>query len=956
MAGKKQILVFQDKLGITAGYESIWNSLLIGARIDGHNFKRFSSYNSPIGKLHLLIKKKNRKTPGFNPDIVGKVRQWFETHCDGNKPDAVLVMDPALFGLFESEWDSATTDKMRGGVYYYKTSAGNKFPVVITTPISAVHRRMDPKEIAILNQGVYSEAEFYELQAQRKALSDAEEDDSESEDDEETSEGSEEESKEPEEEKDDEEFHEEFFMPPYKIPYGRFVLRTDLGKLKRAAEGNLRRPPRFEYHLVNDVVDAEEAVETLSRCILIAADTETSPLNRNKPIAHVTCVGYAGLKTNGAIVCFVFPIFLGKSAHADLHPCAESFISAIRRINQLPIRFTFQNGPYDSAYFLRDGLPIENWAYDSMTMFWAIWPELPKRLDFITSVLSDSYQYWKEGIRSKDINEYWLYNAKDCYTTLYNTLLLAELLNKSQKARRNFFEAHARVAVGFAMSMRGVKSDETALEIHAEALDKKKIEAEKRLKFLVADDEFNNNSAPQKKFLLYTLMGMPFRNAKGKAVKTLDKASTGSNVLRMAQHESPIARIVIKAMQAVSEPSKQISNVIKIKRREVADGKKRTFTAYDGVGTTTTRYSSRKSAFYDGANLQNIRKGYRDFMMADEDSFLLDIDFSAADDVYVTYESGDPKKIDLFVSGRDAHAENATLFFDNWTYDQVVAGKKAKDDRVVHPITGIRQITKKLSHGCNYLMAALTLLVTSGRDAIVAAAKELGHDNAGTWSQAELVKFCAILESKYRHHYVRFRREGGWYDDVRRELIDSGGVLTAFNYFQRFLGDPHSDDVLRAAAATFGQANTAGRINDTVMELELGFIRKEFRDGPNPAFGEEPLITGRRDFGTSLRLQTHDSLTFNVSLKHPHWVEGCQRIAKVMARPTVIRNKLTGSLESFAVRREAEVGIRWGNSMIEWDMNIESLEKTLIKAQEKENAIRKAQQDFLSNKDRLIIA
>jgi hypothetical protein len=237
-------------------------------------------------------------------------------------------------------------------------------------------------------------------------------------------------------------------------------------------------------------------------------------------------------------------------------------------------------------------------------------------------------------------------------------------------------------------------------------------------------------------------------------------------------------------------------------------------------------------------------------------------------------------------------------------------------------------------------MAALTLLLTAGRDAIVAAAKELGHEDAGRWNQERLGKFCESLEGKYRRHYTRFARSGGWYDDIRRELKRDGGVTTAFGYFQRFIGNPNDDDVLRAAAATLGQANTAGRINDAIMELELGYIRRSFRDAPNPHFGRDALRTTRESHGISLRLQTHDSFTFNVNYKHPRFIEGCQRIVDVMRRPTVIRNKVTGEHETFDVRIEGELGIRWGKGLVDWDCRTDSLESAIIKAQEKDAAYR----------------
>lgn len=930
------ILLFQDKLGITDGYTPAWNELVRGAGLDGILIRRLSVYNSEVAKHHqLLVKIGNRKAPGFNPDALPAVRQWFETHLNHFAPKVTIIMDPAMFGLFESDQKVATTDHLRGGVYPYTTAAGVKTVIVVMTPVSAINRRMDPKEIAALNQGAYSKTEWQELQDFRTHES---EDIDEDGDAVPAGEAGDEESP-SESPADSDEIAEEFFYTPYKIPYGRFVLRTDLNRVYRiyhnAAQGWLK----FNYVLCDDPIASENAVKTLKTALIISEDVETNPLVRKKkgikyiPFAHLTCIGFTGLLPDGTAWTFVFPLTNGKSAHSGLHPMAEFNMQCIKEINEIhTAQYTFQNGGYDCSYLCREGVPCCNWVWDSMTMFWSIWPELPKRLDFISSILSDTYQYWKHTAKSDDIQTYWRYNGLDCHQTLCNTLELMKILSTNQRARKNFVEAHARVTTTWAMSMRGMKADEERLAAHNKTLDEMRVAAEKRLKYLIGDDDFNVNSPKQKSALIYGLMGVKYRNAKGKFVKQIQDASTGAAVLRLAQDEHPLFRRVITAMLAVAEPSKQISNVVGITRREIRANESRFFTHYDGVGTTTSRLSSRGSPFYDGTNAQNLRGEYRDWLTADEGDILLDVDYSAADDVFVSFESGDPKKIELFHSGRDVHATNSALFFDNWTYDQVVAGKKAKDPRVIHPIRGVRQISKKVGHGCNYLMAGLTLLLTAGREAIVAAAKELGFRDAGTWSQGKLADFCGILESKYRNHYTRFRRSGGWYDDIREELVRDHGVTTAYGYYQRFLGNPRDDDVLRAAAATLGQANTAGRINDTLMELDAGFIRPHFRDAENPHRYHTPLITTRESHGVSLRLQSHDSLTFNISLKHPNWQDGCMRVMEVMSRPCVIKNKTTDRIETFVVRTEAELGIRWGKGMTTWDGTREMLEQTVIQA------------------------
>jgi hypothetical protein len=91
----------------------------------------------------------------------------------------------------------------------------------------------------------------------------------------------------------------------------------------------------------------------------------------------------------------------------------------------------------------------------------------------------------------------------------------------------------------------------------------------------------------------------------------------------------------------------------------------------------------------------------------------------------MAYESQDPDKIAVVESGRDSHAVNGELFF-GMPYDDIVAGKKANDPRIVHPIYGIRQLAKRIVHGTNFQMAGMTLYVTMGREAVVETARLLG--------------------------------------------------------------------------------------------------------------------------------------------------------------------------------------------------------------------------------------
>lgn len=657
----------------------------------------------------------------------------------------------------------------------------------------------------------------------------------------------------------------------------------------------------------------DEAKDFLSQAVLIANDIETVPFNKKKPgPICITVNAYTGILKDGTIGSFGIPFMNGKNPALGAVHHIESAYMTSRFLNALPTRKTYQNGVYDCSWFLYYNLPVTNYAYDTMSMWWSLYPDLPRRLDFISSVLLDDYQYWKGDRKEDDFEVYINYAMSDTETTLRNTIKLIELLGKNPKAMVNFFCAHLRCLSGLSMSAKGIAVDEKVMDEIAAKLDVEAAKALESVRYLIADPDFNPNSTAQKTELLYGLMRAPLRNAKGRSVKRVEDASTGAIPLRSMRADHPIFRRVADSLLTSLAPAKQISNVVKLARFPAGSTGSRFLSSYDGVGTTTTRLASRAHALGFGGNGQNIRKKFRRFGRADEGCFYLEIDLSAADDVFVAFESRDPKKIALVRSGKDGHAVNATIFFPNWDYDGIVKGKKADDPRVVHPVTGVRQITKKVVHGTHYLMAEQTLYNSAGREAIVAAAIEAGHLDAGRWPLQKLVAFCGVLSHRFRDHYERFQLEGphndSWYNDLRKEVVTTGGFYTPFRYFQGFTSDPYDDSTLRAVAATAGQAGTAGRINAIMDEVNHGIIYPRFRDGPNPHADAKPLMVSESLNGTSIRQQTHDSLGANINPRHKNWLQGFQNLLDSFSRPVVVHG------EEFVVGMEWEASIYWAGS------------------------------------------
>lgn len=875
-----RILYLTDKFGVTQGYEPAFTKMVQRAGIPRQRIIVANIY-ALIDKP--LIKYKNENTPRFNPERKDQILAAVHQRINAIKPVLIVCSDPVSLGIF-TNWDLrlSTLDKCRGGVYEY-----NGIPVVVTLPVTAIHRNID-----------------------ERLLKDS----------------------------DDEEVRYE----PYRIAQGAWILARDWEKISRHYHGKQRRLPPFQYSVCRTLDDCFAARKWLSESIAIAVDIETGCFP-----AQITCVGYTGLNKTGTVRTFVIP-FYDEYAEGGVFWNSEEdhaiAYSIMRDINESPALKILQNGNYDASYFIRDRAGLTNFLIDTMLMWYSMFMELPKSLDFISSILLDSYQYWKDDIKGAEqkdeiqgnMERYWRYNGLDTYYTLFNAMYMMQLLGKNPTMQFNYRDVFMRAISGLRMSMRGVKADFQKLTEHRHKLIEEYETAVSRFRYLIADSEFNVNSPAQKVSLLYDVLGARERNAKGRFVDP-SKPRTGTNspssgaiAMKSIKSEHPLFDYVISALEASMEPDKQMGLIT---GREQDDGKitggikfftDRFRTCYSAAGTTSTRFSSKGSNFWDGTNAQNIRGSMRDFLVADPGCILMDVDYSQSDDVFIGYESNDPEKIKVIESGVDGHAVHGELFFKT-SYDSIVQGKRAGDPAIVHPIYGIRQLSKRIVHGTNFQMAAITLFMTMGKEAVVAAMTLIGHKDAGSWSQDQLINGCQQLMNAYRRKYPRLTPKE-WYKEIADQLRTKGTLTNAFGITRRFMGDPNDNGTQREATGFVGQSDTAGNMNRAMYEIDHGYIPTHFRDGPNPHAGETPRRMDLDSHGFRFLLQTHDSFTVQLQPDHRRFEEAVTNLLHVMERPVVING------HTVVVRTEAEFGLRWGKKMHAWNPAKDSLTDVVTKA------------------------
>lgn len=184
------VLIFEDKLGITDNYQYLWNKLLSEARLDPTQCRKAKAYIAPeFQNKKLLLRRGNRIEPTYNPDLHAELVQWMSKMIWHFEPKLLLIQDIGLLGTLGIDQEIASIDNVRGGVYTF-----NNLPALVTFPIHAVNTNQKPKDIKLLNNNHTSKAEFFE---------------------------------------DDETEDDEVFVEPYTIPYGRWVLAADLRKARR---------------------------------------------------------------------------------------------------------------------------------------------------------------------------------------------------------------------------------------------------------------------------------------------------------------------------------------------------------------------------------------------------------------------------------------------------------------------------------------------------------------------------------------------------------------------------------------------------------------------------------------------------------------------------------------------------------------------------------------------------
>lgn len=552
--------------------------------------------------------------------------------------------------------------------------------------------------------------------------------------------------------------------------------------LRRAAEhAKSRDLPHPDYRFVIRPTYSEAMFHLNMLWELVSAVECPISVDIETRAGHIACVGLAWNKTEA----FCIPFMCTERAEGYWTAEEESLIvwGLYRILTHANCRVIGQNFLYDAQYFYRHFHFIPRLARDTMIAQHVCFSNMPKGLDFLSSMYCEHHQYWKDDGKDWDAktgeDQLWEYNCKDAVITY----------EVDEVEQKNIDTMGLRPVHDFQQSLfgpvlrtmnRGIRCDHVLRAKFAMQLMEEMATRETWLQSVLGHP-INFRSPKQMQELFYDSLGQkPIFNRKSGTV-TCDDEALG----RIAVRE-PILRPLIKKIQELRSLGVFLSTFVNAPLD--IDGRLRC--SFNIAGTETYRFSSSQNAFGSGLNLQNIPSGggdgielelpnVRTLFVPDPGHTFFDIDLSSADLRIVVWESDEPELKAMLREGLDPYTEIAKEFYN----DQSIT---KKDPR--------RQTFKSLAHGTNYLGTAKGL------------AERLGLPVVDT-------------ERVQKWYFGRFPRIKKWQEDLIDQVFKRKMVQNIFGYRCYFF-DRIEGTIFNQAAAWIPQSTVACLINRAYVNID----------------------------------------------------------------------------------------------------------------------------------------
>jgi uracil-DNA glycosylase family 4 len=509
------------------------------------------------------------------------------------------------------------------------------------------------------------------------------------------------------------------------------------------------------------------------------------------------------------------------------------------------------NASYDKAVmWLHHGVLFENIWMDTLIAAHVIWPEFPRDLGFMGSIVLD-VPAWK-NLSKVDAA---VYNVLDSI----RTYAIAEPLMK-EVVKQNMLEIFnfemSMIDPAIMMQLRGIACNrERRTELIAE--NDRNIGEVKGLLDSQFKKPINFNSSKQMQQLLYYEMGLEPQFKRRKSVEQTRIMTVDAKAMKRLARKYPNHSWLIKIL----EYKKLLKLGTFLEAEPSPEG--RYHTSYNITGSAKEtegrksfgRWSSSGSIIltYGSGNLQNIPPAARKMYRCDEGKIFVEADMKQAEAVIVSHLIGDVRLQHFFKKcfespleeqGKyDVHKLTASIMFDV-PYDEIT-----KD---------MRRIGKTLRHACSY---------SAGPDVV---ADQLGID----------LKEAKIFLSLYHKSNPLLKV---WYQTIQNELRTTRSLTTPFGRKHRFLD--RWGDVLFRSAYSFQPQSTVGDFLNQSMRILYD------------KYGDE----------IDIMLQLHDAIYVQCDDNKESVERTKEMMRECMVRPIKI------GFEEFIIGIDFKTGYHWGD-------------------------------------------
>lgn len=530
--------------------------------------------------------------------------------------------------------------------------------------------------------------------------------------------------------------------------------------------------------------------------IRISADIETRG-------GQISCIGFA--VDSETAVCIPF---LSTSTPDGSYWSLEDEVEVLKWVRTIlthpNIEVVWQNGTYDVQYILHCWQFVPNVTHDTMLMQHAAFPgALPKGLDFIASMYCHYRYYWKdEGkewnprIHSED--RHWRYNCLDCCRTLEVAPVLLNTLDKL--GLRHIYEhSMSLYEPTLFMMLNGVAVDRQERARQTQALFEEMNRVEAWINSVLCC-EFNVRSPQQMQTLFYDQIGVPIIRDKKTKRPTLNE-----DALTKISKKNPLLSPLIDRILALRSAGVFMGTFLQAKLGR----DNRMHCQYDIAGTETGRFASRKDAFGNGTNLENIPRprdqddttpivrfpNVRHIFVPDPGYIIADFDLDRADAHIVAWESGAEALKQLFRAGVDVHLANAMVLRGETLppLEELRPGHPQYESWL-KPRKLDRQFAKNFCHGTNYggkeRTVAEAVSQVWGLEGVTTRQVKRGQD---TW-------------------FSQHPEIAEWHEKVELHLMRHRKITTVFDR-TRFYFDRIDHSIVHEALAYLGQSPVADVIN-----------------------------------------------------------------------------------------------------------------------------------------------